>query len=126
MSYLDQIENKKKKTPSNQQALLSPALKSANTSIEGGLTKFQAQLRQLSNMKEAIGTESDNYDARQSMLLKIDEISKLASAITTQIDEYSDISVAFKDQSVQAEKQGAFRTRHMELVNRFQQDTEEI
>ena len=103
MSYFDQAQSndKGKKKPSpNAQSLLPQEMREANTRIQGQLTKFQQNLRQLEQGKKEIGTDNDSYDFRQNILAQIRSSNQLAKTIGTEIEQYGDISVAFQQQKI--------------------------
>ena len=94
--------------------------------IEGQLTKFQNNLRTLIQLKDEIGTERDNDDLRQKVNEKQKEMTTQAKDLQKQIDDYAQISVPYRSQRQQQEKQEAYNKRLAEVVNKFKQEWQEI
>ena len=106
--------------------MLPDALRSENVKIEGQLTKFQNNLRTLIQLKDEIGTERDNDDLRQKVNEKQKEMTTQAKDLQKQIDDYAQISVPYRSQRQQQEKQEAYNKRLAEVVNKFKQEWQEI
>ena len=70
-------------------------------------------------MKDEIGTERDNDDLRKRVKEKQDEMGTQAKDLEKQITEYGQISVQYRAQQMQRDKQEAYNRRLAEIVNKF-------
>ena len=70
-------------------------------------------------MKDEIGTERDNDDLRKRVKEKQDEMGTQAKDLEKQITAYGQISVQYRAQQMQRDKQEAYNRRLAEIVNKF-------
>ena len=127
MSYdLAPGKNKKTKPAAESQSLLSDQLRQANIYIDGQLTKLQNYIRNLTQLKDQIGTPQDSKAERTKIADRKNEINAVSKDLKGAIDEYLSINVPSNQQKQQTEKHGAYSKRFSEIYDKQQFLSQEV